>query len=100
MDRLSMGGDTGRVNCSGCPYKKKCTRSKGNRKLQVSKKFIRQREESLGRITSEEGIVLRMNRSIQSEGAFGVIKENYGFRKFLLRGNRKVTTEIFLIEMA
>jgi hypothetical protein len=87
-------------NCSGCPYKKKCTRSKGNRKLQVSKKFIRQRAESLKRITSEEGIVLRMNRSIQSEGAFGVIKENYGFRQFLLRGNRKVTTEIFLIAMA
>ena len=87
-------------NCSGCPYKKKCTRSKGNRKLQVSKKFIRQRTESLKRITSEEGIVLRMNRSIQSEGAFGVIKENYGFRQFLLRGNRKVTTEIFLIAMA
>ena len=62
--------------------------------------LIRQRAESLKRITSEEGIVLRMNRSIQSEGAFGVIKENYGFRQFLLRGNRKVTTEIFLIAMA
>jgi transposase len=87
-------------DCSQCPFKKKCTRAKGNRKLQVSKKFISQRAASLERITSPEGIILRMNRSIQSEGAFGVVKQDYGFRQFLLRGNRKVTTEILLIAMA
>ena len=41
-----------------------------------------------------------MNRSIQSEGAFGVVKQNYGFRQFLLRGNKKVNTEILLLAMA
>ena len=41
-----------------------------------------------------------MNRSIQSEGAFDVIKQDYGFRQFLLRGNKKVTTEILLLAMA
>ena len=86
-------------DCQDCPYKKSCTRSKGNRKMQVSKNFVAQREESLKRITSEKGILLRMNRSIQSEGAFGVIKQNYGFRQFLLRGNRKVLTEILLLAM-
>ena len=40
-----------------------------------------------------------MNRSIQSEGAFGVIKQNYGFRQFLLRGNKKGLTEILLVTM-
>ena len=40
---------------------------------------------------------VRMNRSIQSEGAFGVIKQDYGFRKFLLRGNKKVLSEILLL---
>ncbi len=87
-------------DCSNCPYKKKCTRAKGNRKLQVSKKFIAQRKASLERITSPTGIVLRMNRSIQSEGTFGVIKKNYGFRQFLLRGNAKVSAEILLLAMA
>lgn len=86
-------------NCSDCPHKKSCTKSKGNRKMQVSKKFIEQREKSLERITSEKGILLRMNRSIQSEGAFGVIKQNYAFRQFLLRGNKKIFTEILLIAM-
>lgn len=86
--------------CDGCPYKKKCTRSKGNRTLQVSKAFIEQRRQSLERITGEEGVLLRVNRSIQSEGAFGVIKQDLGFRQFLLRGNKKVLTESLLLAMA
>ncbi len=68
--------------------------------MQVSKRFIQQRAESLERITSEKGILLRMNRSIQSEGAFGVVKQDYGFRQFLLRGQKKVLTEILLVAMA
>ena len=87
-------------SCEGCPHKKNCTRSKGNRKMQVSKKFIEQRKRSLANITSPMGILLRTNRSIQAEGAFGVIKENYKFRQFLLRGNKKVKTEVTLIAMA
>lgn len=87
-------------DCSSCPYKKSCTRAKGNRQLHVSKRFIQQRTASRERITSEQGILLRMNRSIQSEGAFGVVKQNYGFRQFLLRGHKKVTTEILLLAMA
>ena len=87
-------------DCSGCPFKKTCTRATGNRQIHVSKRFIEQRAASLARITSEQGILLRMNRSIQSEGAFGVIKQDYGFRQFLLRGQKKVTTEILLLAMA
>ena len=87
-------------SCEDCPYKKNCTRAKGNRKMQLSKEFLRQREQSLKNITSEKGILLRMNRSIQAEGAFGVIKQDYGFRKFLLRGRKKVRTEILLVAMA
>lgn len=68
--------------------------------MQVSKRFVQQRAESLKRITSEKGTLLRMNRSIQSEGAIGVIKQDYGFRQFLLRGHKKVMTEILLVAMA
>ena len=68
--------------------------------MQVSKRFVRQRAESLARITCEKGVLLRINRSIQSEGAFGVIKQDYGFRQFLLRGHKKVSAEILLVAMA
>ena len=87
-------------SCEGCPYKKSCTRAKGNRKISLSKRFIEQRKQSLENITSPMGILLRTNRSIQSEGAFGTIKENYKFRQFLLRGNKKVSTEITLLAIA
>ena len=84
-------------SCEGCPIKKTCTRAKGNRRIQLSKAFLRQREQSLQNITSEKGVLLRMNRSIQAEGAFGVLKQDYGFRQFLLRGNKKVRTEMLLM---
>ena len=87
-------------SCEDCEYKKNCTRAKNERQISVSKRFIEQREKSLENITSEAGILLRINRSIQVEGAFGVIKQDYGFRQFLLRGNKKVKTEIFIIAMA
>jgi len=86
-------------DCSDCSYKTSCTKAKGNRRMEFSKTFLRQREESHTRICSEKGILLRMNRSIQAEGAFGIIKQDYGFRQFLLRGNKKVRTEILLIAM-
>lgn len=86
-------------DCAGCPHKKSCTRSKGNRKMQVSKHFVEQRKKSLERITSPMGILLRTNRSIQSEGAFGVVKQDYGFQRFVHRGNKKVFTEILIVAM-
>lgn len=84
-------------NCSGCEYKSKCTKAKGNKQLHVAKNFIRLRNNSLKNITTEKGILLRMNRSIQVEGAFGVIKEDYGYRRFLMRGTPKVRTEFLLM---
>lgn len=86
-------------DCSDCPHKKNCTRSKGNRKIQVSKRFIAQQQACLERITSPMGILLRMNRSIQSEGAFGVIKQDYGFQRFLHRGRKNIFMEIPVVAM-
>ena len=42
---------------------------------------------------------ISMNRSIQVEGAFGVLKNDYEFQKFLLRGKTKVKLEILLLCM-
>jgi transposase len=85
------------VDCSGCPHKEKCTKAKGNKRLYVSKNFIEKRQESYENILSEKGTVYRMNRSIQVEGAFGVLKNDYEFQRFLLRGKTKVKLEILLL---
>lgn len=84
-------------DCTGCSCKEKCTKAKGNKCLYVSKSFIEKREESYQNILSETGIKYRMNRSIQVEGAFGVLKNDYGFQRFLLRGKTKVKLEILLL---
>jgi len=84
-------------DCDACKYKPKCTKAKGNKKLSVSKKFIQKRSKSLENITSLEGIMLRTNRSIQVEGAFGVLKEDHGFRRFLTKGKFNVKTEFTLL---
>ena len=53
-----------------------------------------------GLITSDLGILLRLNRSIQSEGAFGVLKEDRHFRRLKRRGMDRVFTEILLYAFA
>ena len=87
-------------SCLGCEYKNKCTKAKNNRQLHVPKEFLRLRSESLANITTKEGIRLRINRSIQVEGAFAVIKQDYGFRRFLMRGNKKVRIELLIMAFA
>ena len=87
-------------NCSGCPYKDKCTKAKGNKRLHVSKDFLKKRNESLENISTPEGKILRMNRSIQVEGVFGVLKQDYAFRRFLLRGKKNILVEFTLLSFA
>lgn len=88
-------------SCTGCPHREKCYSGKyEQRQIKVSKTFERQRNKSLKNITSEEEILLRMNRSIQVEGAFGILKQDFGFRRFLTRGKGKVETQFFLLSFA
>ena len=88
-------------SCAGCPHREKCFKGKyENRKISLSQTFARQKREASERINTPEGIQLRVNRSIQVEGAFGVIKEDYGFRRFLTRGKRKTETQFFLLAFA
>lgn len=95
------------AHCHSCPHKTKCIKGTSktpleerSKNLYVSKKFQRQRIEMEARINTEEGILLRVNRSIQVEGAFGVLKQDMGFRRFLLRGRVKVQTELLLLAIA
>ncbi len=83
-------------DCINCDYKSKCTKAKSNKKIQVSKNFIEKRDISYKNILSNEGILLRVNRSIQVEGAFGVLKNDYNFTRFLTRGKTNVKTEFIL----
>lgn len=95
-------------NCADCPYKSDCI--KGNncktpleertKVLQVAKTFIKHRKEDLERIISDEGILYRMNRSIQAEGSFGDLKQDMQFRRYLSKGTANVLAESTLLAIA
>ena len=96
-------------DCKDCPVKEKCIRQRKTdktplservKRLNVSKYFIAQREAMAEKISTKEGILLRINRSIQSEGVFAMIKEDMNFRRFLTRGKANVTVEWNLVSMA
>jgi len=91
-------------DCGHCPHKAKCIKPGGkqpieerSKRLQVSKTFLRQRADAEARITADDGINLRLNRSIQVEGAFGILKQDMSFRRFLLCGKVKVHIEVLLL---
>ena len=95
-------------DCKGCPYKTSCI--KGNncktpmedrlKTLYVSKTMKQKRQEDLERITSDYGIQLRMNRSIQAEGSFANVKEDMGFRRYAYRGIENVTAQSVILAIA
>lgn len=86
-------------SCEGCPVKEKCTKSSKNKQMELSRTFMNLRANSEANITTAKGILLRINRSIQAEGAFGAIKEDRGFRRFLLRGKKNVKCEFLLMSL-
>ena len=43
--------------------------------------------------------MLRMCRTIQVEGAFGLMKHDFGFRRFFSTGKRNIRTELFFLAM-
>lgn len=87
-------------DCSQCPLKAQCTKAEGNRQITVSLRLRQMRAQAKEKLLSEQGTVLRKQRSIDVETVFGRIKQDWGFRRFLLRGLEKVKTEWGLLCIA
>jgi transposase len=88
------------VHCATCPLKPKCTKAKGNRRIQVSFELQRYRQQAKENLLSAQGIALRKKRTTEPETVFGDIKHNRGFRRFSLRGLKKVETEWGILSIA
>lgn len=84
-------------HCSDCPFKSRCTRSKHGRKIQVNRKLEAYQKEVRENLSTELGIELMKQRSIQSEGIFGQIKENNDYDRLRRRGLPGVKMEILLV---
>ena len=90
-------------NCKDCLSRSSCCQAKDPDKPKeviLKKTFQEQHAQSQANITTERGVYLRMCRSIQVEGAFALLKTDFGFRRFLTRGRKNVRTELFFLAMA
>jgi transposase len=86
--------------CAACAWKAECTKAQGHRQIRVSFRLQEFRAQARQNLLSEVGKALRVRRSTEVETVFGQIKHNMHFRRFLLRGQAKVTTEWGLLCMA
>jgi len=87
-------------NCKGCPLRGSCHKAQGNRSVQVSHRLNELRNKARNLLTSEEGLKHRSQRPVDVEAAFGNLKHNKGFKRFLLRGHEKVEVETGLLALA
>lgn len=56
-------------------------------------------EEVLSNLNSIHGALLRMNRSIQAEGTFGILKYDRWYKRVVRRGLDSVRLELYLVSI-
>ncbi len=81
--------------CRGCAKKKDCT--KGSRT--ISRNIVLEELQEIvdKNFSTEEGKEMKKQRSIQVEGVFGVLKQDFKFTRFSRRGLKNVKTEFLLV---
>ena len=85
-------------DCTNCPYKGECCkRISGNRTARLNRELTAIHHEVIDNLESVHGAFLRMNRSIQAEGTFGVIKWDRTYKRLFRRGEKAVILEFTLI---
>ncbi|MDR0314307.1 MAG: transposase, partial [Treponema sp.] len=92
----------GRYECESCKYcrlKRQCTTAKGNRSIKCNERSLRLKRKAQRILEDERYKPLRKQRAVEVETVFGQIKGNQGYRRFLLRGMAKVSTEWGLLSL-
>ncbi len=71
-----------------------------NQGITSCKNIYKTQKRGFERIISDEGVLYRMNRSIQAEGSFGDTKQDMQFRRYLSKGSANVLAESTLLAIA
>jgi len=87
-------------NCEDCPLRQQCSKAEGNREIHVSMNYLRYKGQARDKLRSEEGQALSGRRMAEVESVFGQLKNNRGFRRFLLRGLPKISLEVGWLSLA
>lgn len=95
-------GRTEKINecesCEGCPHKSDCCPKASNKRtIRMNEELTSIHQEVITNLESIHGALLRMNRSIQAEGTFGVLKWDKSYKRLIRRGEKNVYLELTLI---
>ncbi|MBQ0036123.1 MAG: transposase, partial [Firmicutes bacterium] len=87
--------------CNTCPFKDYCKRYMKNKDedfkiFEVNERLVFYKQEAFNNLLSPKGIEMRVNRSSQVEGAFGVIKQDMNYERLRRILIDKVETEFML----
>lgn len=88
-------------NCTNCQFMAYCRRfmkeKEGNERIfEVMPEYVTLKQGARDRLLRPEGIEMRVNRSYQVEGTFGVLKQNMAYTRFRRRKLAKVRLEFAL----
>ena len=89
-------------NCKRCKLKALCFKPIKNKKatfrvFETNEELFLYKKEAKDNLLSIKGIEMRVNRSSQVEGVFGVIKQDMNYERVRRRGLEKVSAEIMLV---
>lgn len=86
-------------DCSGCPYSEKCKKTDQNRTVRINEELSEMHREVVENLESIHGALLRMNRSIQAEGTFGIMKYDRWYKRSVRKGLESVKLELLLVSI-
>ena len=85
-------------NCENCEYKQNCCpKAKTNRTVKLNRELTSIHQEVLKNLNSIHGALLCMNRSIQAEGTFWIIKSDKSYKRLRRKGMDNVILEFTLV---
>ena len=85
-------------SCEGCPFKEACCpKAKGNRSIRLNQELTSLHQEVIDNLNSIHGALLCMNRSIEAEGTFGLMKWDRSYKRTFRRGMKNVKLEFLLL---
>ena len=86
-------------DCSGCLHAERCKKAEKNRTVRVNHELTAMHREVIENLESIQGALLRMNRSIQAEGTFGIMKHDRWYKRIVRKGIESVRLEVFLVSI-
>jgi len=87
-------------DCSDCPFRASCTKAKGNRQVHWNTIWEELKAKAKQALEDDEKSAIYARRKVEVESVFGHIKGNRSFRRFSLRGLKKVHTEFGIVALA